>query len=1260
MKIKEIDRTVNTAWSPGDHHPILLAAGTAAQQLDASFNTSASLDILSLNLTDPSLDLDAKFSVPSQHRYHKVAWGGESPGVIVGGCDNGVIQMYNVSKLMKREDGLIANPEKHSGAVKALDFNPFQKNLLATGASNSEIFIWDMNNTSMPMSPGVKSQPLEDIAWLAWNRQVQHILASTFPTRNVVWDLRKNEPIIKLTDTTTRVRWKVVAWHPEVATQLCLASEEDSNPVIQLWDLRFATSPLKTFKGHTRGVLSLAWCNQDPDLLISSGKDNKILCWNPNSNNAEGEIVCEIPNSQQWIFEVSWCPRNPSLIASSSCDGHTSIYSITGSPATQVQTNTKIADSFPGMGDGIPDHHIQSQQPVVDLKKAPKWLRKPVGASFGFGGKLVTFGSDGVKLLQVEGDETLLCQARALLERLERSNFAEICQGKDDPIWSYLEASFSPQPRTAIRTLLGYNKESANISSCRTPTVLQNHNVEQVTDQFSNLGQESFDAKNDNVNLSNNELLNGGDSVFDKISAQSSPIRSAPFTISVGNDVDGQICKALLAGSITDAINICLNEGKTADALILARTAGPDVLADTQKKFLQKREGYLSYILNALVTEDWVPIVKQCDITSWKEALSALLIYCTDAALPDLCFQLGKRLEEAGNEYSLCAEICYIASGNIGPLINKRLNGTAVSVTNIQEMVELVLVAQGVYSSRGQVFPIDGDVAKVISLYCELLASEGALETALQYLKDSSGEAVNDLRERLYYALSLKSHPSATYQQPQQYVPQAAITQNNNRRASTPYQNQNIVSSQPIPANSFAKPPLPVNTALPQAPIGLPPAPQLPPTHHIPPVSSTPLPPSAQPFPPKSQAPPPPQMPFARSTPSPQIQGPATTTKKYVVDPSVTSGSFGNYGRSSSTLPYPQNQFQSNPGFQPFQPPGSSSAQPSYQNPPSNTFQPPVSTPTYQPFNQPQYPTASSAYQPPSSAYQQSVPSYQQASILQPNQQILKPQAPPPPTAQILSAQNAAPSGWNDPPALTAKSQPPPLMNSHYYTKAEPIAQNPITHPLYGAAPPQPTGFQPPQTAGFQPQQPANFPAHQQSIGFQQQQQQQQPGNFQQQNFQPPAQSFQPPPSQYVGQQPIQTMGGGYGDPPAPMTQARAPEPVKHKPPLPERYAHIQKTLDDLRTKCIQASQSNPMMKRKLDDVGKKLEALYDSLREEKLSDATIRGLQDLTKCIEGSDYHSGMGEITRLASGVDFTQVATFMTGLKILIQAAQQLRVN
>jgi protein transport protein SEC31 len=37
MKVKEIERTANIAWSPADQHPIYVAAGTAAQQLDATF-----------------------------------------------------------------------------------------------------------------------------------------------------------------------------------------------------------------------------------------------------------------------------------------------------------------------------------------------------------------------------------------------------------------------------------------------------------------------------------------------------------------------------------------------------------------------------------------------------------------------------------------------------------------------------------------------------------------------------------------------------------------------------------------------------------------------------------------------------------------------------------------------------------------------------------------------------------------------------------------------------------------------------------------------------------------------------------------------------------------------------------------------------------------------------------------------------------------------------------------------------------------------
>ena len=90
---------------------------------------------------------------------------------------------------------------------------------------------------------------------------MQHILATTFSSRCVVWDLRKNDPIIKVSDSASRMRTKVVAWHPDVATQLCLASEDDHTPVIQMWDLRLASSPIKTLEGHQVNPLPVTFCN---------------------------------------------------------------------------------------------------------------------------------------------------------------------------------------------------------------------------------------------------------------------------------------------------------------------------------------------------------------------------------------------------------------------------------------------------------------------------------------------------------------------------------------------------------------------------------------------------------------------------------------------------------------------------------------------------------------------------------------------------------------------------------------------------------------------------------------------------------------------------------------------------------------------------------------------------------------------------------------------------------------------------------------
>ena len=94
-------------------------------------------------------------------------------GTIVGGLDGGVITMYDADKMIKGDPNpVMFTKDKHTGPVQALDFNPFQSNLLASGASDSEIYIWDLNKLTTPMTPGAKSQPAEDVRCVAWNKQV--------------------------------------------------------------------------------------------------------------------------------------------------------------------------------------------------------------------------------------------------------------------------------------------------------------------------------------------------------------------------------------------------------------------------------------------------------------------------------------------------------------------------------------------------------------------------------------------------------------------------------------------------------------------------------------------------------------------------------------------------------------------------------------------------------------------------------------------------------------------------------------------------------------------------------------------------------------------------------------------------------------------------------------------------------------------------------------------------------------------------------
>ncbi|XP_026943321.1 protein transport protein Sec31A isoform X12 [Sagmatias obliquidens] len=760
MKLKEIDRTAMQAWSPAQNHPIYLATGTSAQQLDATFSTSASLEIFELDLSDPSLDMKSCATFSSSHRYHKLIWGphkmdfkGDVSGVLIAGGENGNIILYDPSKIIAGDkEVVIAQNDKHTGPVRALDVNIFQTNLVASGANESEIYIWDLNNFATPMTPGAKTQPPEDISCIAWNRQVQHILASANPSgRATVWDLRKNEPIIKVSDHSNRMHCSGLAWHPDVATQMVLASEDDRLPVIQMWDLRFASSPLRVLENHARGILAIAWSMADPELLLSCGKDAKILCSNPNT----GEVLYELPTNTQWCFDIQWCPRNPAVLSAASFDGRISVYSIMGGSADGLRQKQvdKLSSSFGnldpfGTGQPLPPLQIPQQTAqhriVLPLKKPPKWVRRPVGASFSFGGKLVTFASvrtqpqqgaeqqlqqHHVRISQVVTEEEFLSRSAQLQQVVQSQGFVSYCQKKIDAsqtefeknVWSFLKVNFEDDSRGKYLELLGYRKED--------------------------LGKKIASALN---------KVDGPDVRIkeEKQESEFLPSAGGTFNISISGDIDGLITQALLTGNFESAVDLCLHDNRMADAIILAIAGGQELLARTQKKYFAKSQSKITRLITAVVMKNWKEIVESCDLKNWREALAAVLTYAKPDEFSALCDLLGTRLESEGDSLlQTQACLCYICAGNVEKLVacwTKAQDGS--NPLSLQDLIEkVVILRKAVQLTQAMDTNTVGVLlAEKMSQYANLLAAQGSIAAALAFLPDNTNQPnIVQLRDRL-------------------------------------------------------------------------------------------------------------------------------------------------------------------------------------------------------------------------------------------------------------------------------------------------------------------------------------------------------------------------------------------------------------------------------------------------------------------------------------------------------------------------------
>uniref|UniRef100_A0A8C8Z4M9 SEC31 homolog B, COPII coat complex component n=1 Tax=Prolemur simus TaxID=1328070 RepID=A0A8C8Z4M9_PROSS len=763
MKLKELERPAVQAWSPASQYPVYLATGTSAQQLDASFSTNGTLEIFEVDFRDPSLDLKCKGVLSASSRFHKLIWGSfgngllEGSGVIAGGGDNGMLTLYNVTHILSSgKEPVIAQRQKHMGAVRALDFNPFQGNILASGASNSEIFIWDLNNLSVPMTPGSNSPQ------------------RTSSGKAVVWDLRKNEPIIKVSDHSNRMHCSGLAWHPDIATQLVLCSEDDCLPVIQLWDLRFASSPLKVLESHSRGILSVSWSQADAELLLSSAKDNQVLCWNLGSS----EVVYKLPTQSSWCFDVQWCPRDPPVFSAASFDGWISLYSVMGRSweVQHMRQADKISSSF-SKGQPLPPLQVPEQVAqaslIPPLKKPPKWIRRPAGVSFAFGGKLVTFGLPSspahpvpqpcprlVFISQVTTESELLMRSTELQKALGSGNLPSYCQNKSQQaslqsekmLWQFLKVTLEQDSRMKFLKLLGYSKDELQkkVATWLKSDLGLGESPQPKGNDLNSNTQQAFCSQ---ASKHTTEEASAFSAFFDELVPQN----MTPWEIPITEDADGLLSQALLLGELGPAVELCLQKERFADAIILAQAVGTGLLKQTQERYLAKKKTKISSLLAWVVQKNWKDMVCTCNLKNWREALALLLTYSGPEKFPELCDILGTRMEQEGSRALTSeARLCYVCSGSVERLVECWAKcHQALSPMALQDLMEKVMVLNRsleLLQGPDGVSPGPATTYRVTQ-YVNLLASQGSLAAAMSFLpSDCAQLPVQQLKDRLFHA----------------------------------------------------------------------------------------------------------------------------------------------------------------------------------------------------------------------------------------------------------------------------------------------------------------------------------------------------------------------------------------------------------------------------------------------------------------------------------------------------------------------------
>jgi protein transport protein SEC31 len=502
---------------------------------------------------------------------------------------------------------------------------------------------------------------------------------------------------------------------------------------------------------------------------------------------------------------------------------------------------------------------FEPQGASFSLPKPPKWLERPVGASFGFGGKVVSFGlaesgkprRSKISISTFAVDSGVGTATQGFEKALNEGDLASICESRvaeaktdeERADWKVIGTLISDNPRKQLVDYLGF---SANADADEAADSLAELQVgeDKLEDPQSNLNDAQINGSlaGKNKRLSSFFDSHADESFLSNLASTKGAKTNNPFQIYTGkeSDCDKRITRALLLGQFEVALDLCLKEDRMSDAFMVAICGGQKCIDRAQAAYFTKKAKGPNYLrlLASVAGKNLWDVVYNADLANWKEVMATLCTYADPSEFPDLCEALGDRLEEIVKEGSgntstrKDASFCYLAGSKLEKVVaiwieelqeneQSGLQSTSadssfsIHARSLQDFIEKVTIFRKVTSfvDREKDLSSGWKLASLYDKYTEyadVVAAHGYLNVAEKYLDLVPAEypAAEVARNRVKQA-SRKQTPQVASRQ------SATVTRTAQRpQAAAPYQ----AAVPPAISNPYA-PAAPPSISNPYAPV---------------------------------------------------------------------------------------------------------------------------------------------------------------------------------------------------------------------------------------------------------------------------------------------------------------------------------------------------------------------------------------------------------------------------------------------------------